>query len=152
MISSPERNMNGHNKYDGESITPSQKLIEAAASTVASKMLMHDGHEKTEQFCSSLKEAINEAEIDEKLIILAGLKELGLGYRKKDEEVTVMMNTPQLSNPDPKKFSSQVQGALSYSDNAIELIVQKGYEVLDSPGEEEEMSEWLDNMEVAVRP
>lgn len=152
MISSPERNMNGHDQYGGESIAPSQELIETAVGTVAGKMLMHSGQEKAEQFGSSLKEAINEAEIDEKVVILAGLKELGLGYRKKDEKVTVMMNTPQLSNPDPNKFSSQLQGALLYSNGAIELIREKGYEALDSPEEKEKMTEWLDNMEIAVRP
>jgi hypothetical protein len=124
-------------------------LGQIAAKTVADSYLMHSTPDRREQFREELAEAI-EIDAEDGLFVLAGLKAAGLGYRKTDEQISVSMISPRLSNPDPDEFSTQVSSALSRGRDAVEAIAEYGRELLSDPQEQAEMQEWLGSMAAAV--
>lgn len=130
--------------------TPSHGLIRAASRRVADSFLIHSGVEKRESFHGELLEALEGTEAGERVHLLAGLKEAGLGYKKLRGVVSLSMRSPNLSNPDPDEFSSAVSGAIKRG-TALEVLAEKGRETFETPEGAAEMSAWLENMEIAVR-
>lgn len=130
---------------------PSLTLIETAANIVATGLLRHSEPDKRESFQRELIDAMNETRVDERIVILAGLKEVGLGYKRKGDSRSLTMRMPRLANPDPEEFSSMVTGALSDSEDAVQLLIEKGSEAVRESKGKQEMYVWLENMEVAVR-
>jgi hypothetical protein len=132
----------------GES--PSPLLGWTAARVVADSFLVHSGVEKREAFHRELRERLDETDIDERILILAGLKEAGLGYKRIEGETSVLMRSPRLSNPDPAEFSSELSSAIKRG-TALDVLEEKGQEVMGTTEGEGDMMQWLEHMEIAVR-
>jgi hypothetical protein len=132
----------------GES--PSPLLGRTAARVVADSFMVHSGVEKREAFHRELRDKLDETDIDERVVILAGLKEAGLGYKRLRGETSVRMRSPMLSNPDPAEFSSKLSSAIKRG-TALEVLEEKGQEVLGTTEGETDMTQWLEHMEIAVR-
>lgn len=136
--------------FDSEH-APSQLLQETAVKIVARSLLRHSEPERREGFRHDLLEFMQSSEVNHKIALLAGLKEAGLSYKHQEDTLSIAMRMPRLSNPNPEEFSSAVNNAILRTGGAAELIREKGQELVSSPETKAQLSEWLENMEVAVR-
>lgn len=133
---------------------PSGELQAVAAEVVTESFLRHrpDGR-------ADLRERLSEAMRESKesgLLVLAGLREAGLGYRKLDGQASLQMLHPRLSNPDPAEFSSKLSAVLFRSQDPVAVLTERGTEVFEEevlglPEGEQNMGEWVENMEVAIQ-
>lgn len=129
---------------------PSDALMRVASRKVAESFLVHSGPEKREGFRQELDEALSQGGLDERILLLAGLKEAGLGYKKINGRPSLLMRNPKLSNPDPAEFSSSLNAALIQSGNPIEVLAEQGRAVLERPDGETDIAEWVESMEIAI--
>lgn len=134
---------------NGES-APSRSLITVASSLVADSYLVHRPAEDRDRFRRELAEAMDEGD-ERALLVLAGLREAGLGFKSTDGKISLSMRHPRLSNPDPAEFSSQVSTAISGREDAVETLIECGQKILSGPEERLEMDQWVENMEVAIQ-
>lgn len=134
---------------NGES-APGRSLKTVASSIVADSYLVHSTPEDRDRFRGELAKAMDE-EDERALLVLAGLREAGLGFKNMDGKISLSMRYPRLSNPDPAEFSSQVSAAISDPKDAIEILAKRGQETFSRAEERSEMDQWLENMEIAIQ-
>ncbi len=127
---------------------PSPELRAVSAKIVVDSYLMHNAPEKREEFLGELTSAL-ESDAQTSLFVLAGLKAAGLGYRKAENQLSLSMKHPKLSNPTFGEFSSQLSSALASSNGALELLIDRGQQDMHEPQTKHEMKQWLANMEAA---
>lgn len=129
---------------------PSQLFKSTAVETVASSFLFHRRSEEQYEFRRQLAEALDDP--DQSPAVIVGLREAGLRSITIEGKSRIFIRGLNLANPDPEEFSSKVIGALSKtSQDPVEVLTEQGKRLIDNPDSIEEVNEWIEGMEIAVR-